>query len=41
MLRLEGHANIAAALRAYTWKTHRMLLMLGMMKKSKSPEFPG
>jgi len=33
MLRLEGHANIAAALRACTWKTQRMLAMLGIVKK--------
>jgi predicted transposase YbfD/YdcC len=33
MLRLEGHANIAAALRECTWKTQRMLVMLGIVKK--------
>lgn len=33
MLRLEGHANIAAALRACTWKSQRMLTMLGIVKK--------
>ena len=33
MLRLEGHTNIAAALRACTWKTQRMLAMLGIVKK--------
>ena len=32
MLRLEGHVNIAAALRACTWKTHQMLAMLGIVK---------
>jgi predicted transposase YbfD/YdcC len=33
MLRLEGHVNIAAALRACTWKSQRMLTMLGIVKK--------
>jgi len=33
MLRMEGHSNIAAALRACTWKTQRMLAMLGIVKK--------
>ena len=33
LLRLEGHANIAAALRTYTWKSQRMLTMLGIVKK--------
>ena len=33
MLRMEGHANIAAALRACTWKSQRMLAMLGIVKK--------
>jgi predicted transposase YbfD/YdcC len=32
LLRLEGHANIAAALRALGWKTHRLLAMLGIFK---------
>ena len=32
-LRLTGHANIASALRAYTWQTPRMLAMLGIFKK--------
>ncbi len=35
MLRMEGHANIAAALRACTWKTQRMLAMLGIMKNRR------
>ncbi len=33
MLRMEGNSNIAAALRACTWKTQRMLAMLGIVKK--------
>jgi hypothetical protein len=33
MLRLEGHANIAAALRKCAWKTQRVLTMLGIVKK--------
>ena len=33
MLRLEGHVNIAAALRANTWKTPRMLASLGIVKQ--------
>jgi len=33
MLRLEGQANIAQAVRACTWKTQRMLAMLGIVKK--------
>lgn len=33
MLRLEGHTNIAAALRECTWKTQRRLAMLGIFKK--------
>lgn len=32
-LRLEGHANIAAALRACTWKTQRLFAKLGIVKK--------
>jgi hypothetical protein len=32
-LRLAGYANIASALRAYTWQTQRMLAMLGILKK--------
>ena len=32
-LRLQGHANIAAALRKYAWKTQRVLTMLGIVKK--------
>lgn len=32
-LRLAGHTNIAAGLRAYTWKTQRLLAMLGIFKK--------
>lgn len=33
MLRLDGHTNIAAALRACTWKTQRILAMLCIVKK--------
>jgi hypothetical protein len=33
MLRLEGHTNIAAALRNCAWKTQRTLAMLGIVKK--------
>jgi hypothetical protein len=33
LLRLEGHANIAAALRNCAWKTRRVLTMLGIVKK--------
>ena len=33
MLRLEGHANIAAALRKCAWKTQRVFAMLGIVKK--------
>jgi len=33
MLRLEGHTNIAAALRKCAWKTQRVLAMLGIVKK--------
>ncbi len=33
LLRLEGHANIAAGLRACTWKTQRLLAMLRIFKK--------
>ena len=33
MLRLEGHANIAAGLRACTWKTQQLLAKLGIVKK--------
>jgi len=33
MLRLEGHHNIAAALRKCAWKTQRVLAMLGIVKK--------
>jgi len=32
-LRLEGHANIAQALRACTWKTQQLLTKLGIVKK--------
>lgn len=32
LLRLEGHVNIAAALRAVGWKTNRLLAMLGIFK---------
>jgi predicted transposase YbfD/YdcC len=31
-LRLHGHANIAAGLRACAWQTHRFLAMLGIMR---------
>jgi predicted transposase YbfD/YdcC len=31
MLRLLGHINIAAGLRAYTWKTQSLLAMLGIV----------
>jgi hypothetical protein len=33
LLRLHGHANLAAALRRYTWKTQQLLAMLGIFKK--------
>ena len=33
MLRLEGHTKIAAAIRSCTWKTQRILTMLGIVKK--------
>lgn len=33
LLRLQGHTNIAAALRICTWKTQRLLAMLGIFKK--------
>ncbi len=33
LLRIEGHTNIAAALRACTWKSQRMLAMLGIVKQ--------
>lgn len=33
MLRLEGHSNIAAGLRACTWKTQQLLTKLGIVKK--------
>jgi hypothetical protein len=33
LLRLEGHANIAAGLRACTWKTQQLLAKLGIVKK--------
>ena len=33
MLRIEGHANIAAAIRDCTWKTQRLLTRLGIVKK--------
>lgn len=33
MLRLEGHTNIAAGLRACTWKTQQLLAKLGIVKK--------
>lgn len=33
MLRLEGHRNIAAGLRACTWKTQQLLAKLGIVKK--------
>ena len=33
LLRFHGHTNIAAALRDCTWKTQRLLAMLGIFKK--------
>jgi predicted transposase YbfD/YdcC len=33
LLRLEGHTNIAAALRECTWKNQQMLAKLGIVKK--------
>ena len=33
LLRLGGHANIAAALRACTWQTSRLLARLGILKQ--------
>lgn len=33
LLRLEGHTNIAAAIREYTWKTPTLLARLGILKK--------
>lgn len=33
MLRLEGHANTTAALRACTWKTQQLFAKLGIVKK--------
>lgn len=33
LLRLHGHTNLAAALRACTWKTRPLLTMLGIFKK--------
>jgi hypothetical protein len=33
MLRLDGHNNIAAALRTCTWKTQQLLAKLGIVKK--------
>lgn len=33
LLRLHGHANIAAGLRFCTWKTQRLLAMLGIFRK--------
>ena len=33
MLRLEGHTNIAAGLRACTWKTQQLLAKLNILKK--------
>jgi predicted transposase YbfD/YdcC len=33
LLRLHGHTNLAAALRACTWKTQPLLAMLGIFKK--------
>lgn len=33
LLRLDGHTNIAAALRKCTWKTQPTLAMLGIFKK--------
>ena len=33
MLRIEGHTNIAAALRKCAWKTQRVLAILGIVKK--------
>lgn len=33
LLRLGGHANIAAALRACTWQTSRLLATLGILKQ--------
>ncbi len=32
-LRLQGHQNITAALRAFTWKTQHLLTTLGILKK--------
>ena len=32
LLRLQGHPNLADALRACTWKTSRLLAMLGIFK---------
>jgi len=37
MLRLEGHANIARALRACTWDTPQLLAKLGIVKKVSGP----
>jgi hypothetical protein len=31
LLRLQGHSNIAAGLRACTWKTQRLFDMLGIV----------
>lgn len=33
MFRLEGHTNIAAALRTCTWKTQQLFAKLGIVKK--------
>jgi hypothetical protein len=33
LLRLHGHHNLAAGLRTCTWKTQRLLAMLGIFKK--------
>jgi hypothetical protein len=33
LLRLEGHINIAAGLRACTWKTQQLFAKLGIVKK--------
>jgi hypothetical protein len=33
MFRLEGHANIAAALRSCTWKSQQLFAKLGIVKK--------
>ena len=33
LLRLQGHTQIAAAIRDYTWQTPRLLAMLGIFRK--------